>query len=49
MDLIITLRKEVPDEATAQQIFELVQNRLADYPDVTIQAHTTMRLPVSPD
>lgn len=36
---IITLRKEVPDNATAEQIVEAVKARLADRPDIKITAH----------
>jgi len=41
MNLVVTLRKEVPDRETGQAIFELVKQRMADRPDVTVTGHVT--------
>ena len=44
MLLTIALRKEVPDVETAQALYELVKNRLADKPDVTVNGQVTETL-----
>ena len=44
LNLIITLRKEVPDTETGRAIFELIQNRLLDHPEVSITGHITNHL-----
>jgi len=44
IQIIITLRKTVPDEATAKQIFETVKTKMLDHPDVTITGHITNHL-----
>lgn len=41
MILIITLRKDVTDKASAKALVEMVKGRLTDYPQVTITSHTT--------
>lgn len=41
MQLVITLRKEIPDRDTGLQIYELVKQRLADRPDVIVIGHVT--------
>lgn len=41
MFLVITLRREVPDKATAKNIVQIVKTKLADHPEVTITSHTT--------
>lgn len=41
MFLIITLRKEVPDRDAGRAIYEIVKDRMADRPDVTISGHCT--------
>lgn len=41
MNLVITLRKEVPDRETGRAIFDLVKERLIDRPDVTVTGHVT--------
>ena len=41
MYLIITLRKEVPDRDAGKAIYELVKQRMADRPDVTVTGHVT--------
>lgn len=37
MQIIITLRKDVPDAQTGRAIFNLVKQRLTDRPDVEIE------------
>jgi len=49
MELTITLRKTVEDEATGQVIFETVKTKLADHPDVTITGHLTSRFDMQED
>lgn len=51
MHLIITLRKEVPDEATAQVLFETVVTFLEDKPDVTVtgSVNTVLLKPEPPE
>lgn len=41
MYLIVTLRRKVPDKATAKNIVELLQTKLSDHPEITISAHTS--------
>ena len=41
MNLIITLRREVPDRETGRAVFDLVKARLADRPDVTVTGHVS--------
>lgn len=41
MQLVITLRKEVPDRDAGKAIFDLVKQRMADRPDVTVTGHVT--------
>lgn len=41
MNLVITLRKIVPDREAGRAIFELVVQRMEDRPDVTITGHVT--------
>ncbi len=41
MHLVITLRKEVPDRDTGKAIYDLVKERLADRPDITVTGHVT--------
>ena len=41
MNLVITLRKEVPDRETGEEIFDLVKQRMADRPDVKVTGHVT--------
>jgi len=41
MNLVITLRKEVPDRETGEEIFDLVKQKMADRPDVIITGHVT--------
>ena len=41
MQVIITLRKEVPDRETGRAIFDLVKERLLDSPEVVITGHVS--------
>lgn len=41
MNLIITLRKEVPDREAGRAIYDLVKQKMADRPDVEIAGHVT--------
>lgn len=49
MNLVITLRKEVPDRETGLQIYELVKQRMADRPDVTVTGHVTNHFDLAQD
>lgn len=40
---VITLRKEVPDETTARLLLDVIKQRMADRPDVTVTGHFTSR------
>ncbi len=44
MQITIALRKEVPDVETAQQLFDLVKQRLEDHPEVTVSGQVTENL-----
>lgn len=39
MQIVITLRKEVPDQAAARVIYDLVKEKMADRPDVILSGH----------
>jgi len=39
MQIIITLRKEVPDQAAARAIYDLIKQKMADRPDVKVTGH----------
>lgn len=41
MNLIITLRKDVPDRETGKAIYQLVKKKLEDHPEIIITAHVT--------
>lgn len=41
MNLVITLRKEVPNREAGEEIFELVKQRMIDRPDVKVTGHVT--------
>ena len=41
MKLVITLRKDVPDRETGEEIFELVKEKLEDRPDIEVAGHVT--------
>jgi len=40
MFLIVTLRREVPDKASAKTMVEIVKTKLADQPEVKVSSHT---------
>ncbi len=48
MQLTVILRKEVTDAAQAQQLFDIVKDKLADYPDIKISGKTNEDLVVNP-
>ncbi|MBA7704319.1 hypothetical protein ES703_113124 [subsurface metagenome] len=41
MNLVITLRKDVPDREAGRAIYDLVKQRLEDRPDVIVSGHIT--------
>ncbi len=41
MQLVITLRKEVPDREAGEAIYELVKQKLEDRPDIEVTGHVT--------
>ncbi|GAI30951.1 unnamed protein product [marine sediment metagenome] len=41
MQIVITLRKEVPDRDQARIIYDIVKQKMADRPDVQITGHCT--------
>lgn len=43
-DLIVTLRKEIPDVDAGHALLALIKARLAQYPDVIITAHITQHI-----
>ena len=49
MNVVVTLRKEVPDRDTGEAIFELVKLKLADRPDITITGHVTNHFVEEPE
>lgn len=49
MQLTIVLRKEVPDEQTAQTLFNVVTQKLEDHPDVKITGQVSTSLELTPE
>lgn len=41
MQVIITLRKEVPDRETGRAIYDLVKQKMVDRPDVDVKGHVS--------
>lgn len=41
MHIIITLTKEVPDREAGRAIYDLVKQKLADRPDITVNGHVS--------
>lgn len=41
MHLVITLRRMVEDRDQGKELFDLVKQKLADRPDITITGHIT--------
>ncbi len=46
--LVVTLRKEVTDEAEAKALTAIVKQRLEDHPTIEINAMTTQRFEDEP-
>lgn len=46
MKLTIVLRKDVPNEQTAQQLFDIVKTKLEDNPDIEISGTVNQTLPL---
>jgi len=46
MELIITLRKTVVDDAEADQLIEIVRSKLADNPDIKVAAQVARKIEV---
>ena len=49
MQLTICLRKEVADEAQAQTLFDIVQDKLSEHPDVKITGQVSTTLVLEPE
>ncbi len=47
MNLVITLRKDVPDREAGEAIYELVKQKLEDRPDIKVTGHVTNHFPES--
>lgn len=45
MQFIVTIRKDVPDKETADELYELVKQRLADKPGLKYSATFTNHYP----
>lgn len=45
MQFVVIIRKDVPDKETADEIYELVKQRLADKPGLKFAAHFTNHYP----
>jgi len=45
MEIIITIRKKVADSDAGQAIYEIVKQKLADHPEVTMTAHVSNHFP----
>lgn len=39
MHVVITARKEVPDQAAARTVYDLVKQKLQDRPDIELTGH----------
>ncbi len=50
MFLVVNLSREVPDAETAQELVNIVADRLSDHPEVKIDAHVSehLEIPVPP-
>lgn len=44
MQVVITMRKTIPDKETGQMIYDMVKDRMADRPDVVITGHISDHL-----
>jgi len=41
MYLVVTARKEVPDRDAGRKIYDLIKQKLAERPDITLTGHVT--------
>jgi len=41
MYLVVTARKEVPDREAGREIYDLIKQKLAERPDITLTGHVT--------
>lgn len=48
MKLTIVLRKEVPDESTAQTLLDIVANKLSEHPDIEVSGQVSQSLTLTP-
>lgn len=44
MILVLTVRKEVPDQAAGQQLWAIIQNKLDEYEGLMVSGHLTNHL-----
>lgn len=49
MQLTIVLRKEVPDEATGQQLLDFVADKVKQYEGVAVSAQVNSTLLITPE
>jgi len=49
MQVVITLRREVPDRETGRQIYDLVKEKLSDRPDVIVSGHVSNHFDLNED
>ncbi len=49
MQVIITLRKEVPDRDAGRAIYDLVKVKMEDRPDVKITGHVSNHFDLNPE
>ncbi len=49
MQLTIVLRKEVPDEATAQALFDAVLTKMEEYPNVNVTGSVSSQMQLPPE
>lgn len=49
MYLIVTARKEVVDRDQGELIFRMIEQRLADRPDLTLSGHVTNHFELTPE
>lgn len=48
MNLVITVRKRVADRDQGEIVFRIVEQKLADRPDLTIAGHVTNHFELTP-
>lgn len=49
MNLVITVRKKVPDRDQGELIFRLVEQKLEDRPDLDLTGHITNHFELTPE